>query len=99
MLVIALVILAVGVLSVLVGLFWSDTTTGKDSLMGIHLGPTPIFIWGFLAAVCVLFGLRLLRYGAMHEIHHRREQRRLRGMAQKLHAYREADRDKPRDEG
>ena len=84
MLALALVLILLGGVSILIGLFWTDTSTGKDTIMGLHLGPTPIFLWGMVAATLVLLGLRLLRWGTVRELRRAKDRRRLRGMADRL---------------
>jgi hypothetical protein len=84
MLALALVLILLGVLSILVGIFWSDSSVGKDTMMGIHLGPTPIFLWGVVAGALVLIGLRLLRWGTVREYRRAKDRRRLRGMADRI---------------
>lgn len=86
MLALAVILLAAGVASIAFGLFWTSENSGADSMMGIALGPTPIFIWGLVAAGCILLGLRLLHFGTRQKLRQRREHRRLHGMAAKISA-------------
>lgn len=94
MVALALVLILLGGLSIVIGLFWTGSAVGKDTMMGIHLGPTPIFLWGVVATVLVLIGLRLLRWGTVREYRRAKDRRRLRGMADQLN---EVDKDESGD--
>ncbi len=72
-----------GGLLVLVGLFASGDT-GDASLMGVHLGATAVFIAGALAAVLVLLGILITRWGARSEWRRRKERKGYEAMAEQF---------------
>lgn len=98
MLALALVLILLGGVSILIGLFWTDTSVGKDAIMGLHLGPTPIFLWGVVASALVLLGLRLLRWGTVREFRRAKDRRRLRGMADRLGELEKEPKESPHEE-
>jgi hypothetical protein len=100
MLAVGLILLALGVLALLAGLFTAGDH-GDASLLGIHLGATSVFLVGVFAGVAILCGLSLSRYGTKRELRHRRERRRLAELSHKLDAV-EAERARdrrPEDDG
>lgn len=83
MLVLGLVLLIVGVLVLLAGIFTAGDQ-GNASLLGIHLGATTVFLLGVFAGVAVLWGLSITRYGGRRQLRQRKERRRLEGLETKL---------------
>ena len=83
MLVLGLVLLVVGALVLLAGIFTAGDS-GNASLLGIHLGATTVFLLGVFSGVAILWGLSLTRYGGKRRLRQRKEQRRLQGLAAKL---------------
>ena len=99
MLVLGLLLIVLGVLALLMGLFTAGDT-GDASLLGIHVGATSVFLVGVFAAVAILWGLLLTKFGTKRELRHRREQRRLQELSarlEKAEADRGPDRDADRD--
>ena len=96
MLVLGLVLLVVGALVLLAGIFTAGDA-GNASLIGIHLGATAVFLLGVFAGVAILWGLSLTRYGGRRQLRQRKEQRRLQGLAAKLEKI-ENDREEPRED-
>jgi uncharacterized membrane protein YedE/YeeE len=94
MLAVGLILIALGVLALLAGLFTAGDH-GDASLLGIHLGATSVFLVGVFAGVAILWGLSLSRYGTKRELRHRRERRRLTELSTKLDAV-EAERARER---
>jgi len=83
MLVLGLVLLIVGVLVLLAGLFTAGDH-GDASLLGIHIGATAVFLLGVFAGVAILWGLSISRFGGKRQLRQRKEKRRLQGLADKL---------------
>lgn len=90
MLVVGLILVALGVLAILAGLFTAGDA-GSASLLGIHLGATSVFLVGLFAGLAILGGLWITRLGTRRELRHRRDQRRLQELSAKLEEV-EADR-------
>lgn len=83
MLIVGLVLIALGVLSLLMGLFGAGDT-GDASLLGVHVGATTVFLTGVFAGVAVLWGLSLTKVGTKRELRHRRDRRQLRDLSERL---------------
>jgi hypothetical protein len=92
MLVFGLVLIALGILVLLAGLFTTGDT-GDASLLGVHLGATSVFLAGVFAGVAILWGISLTRVGTKRELRHRRDQKRLEELSAKLDKV-EADRNR-----
>jgi uncharacterized membrane protein YedE/YeeE len=92
MLVLGLVLLVLGVLVLLAGVFTAGDQ-GDASLIGIHLGATAVFLLGVFAGVAILWGLSLMRYGGKRQLRQRKERRRLEGLAAKLDRIERDDQD------
>jgi hypothetical protein len=95
MLVFGLILIVLGVLALLAGLFTAGDT-GDASLLGIHLGATTVFLVGVFAGVAVLWGFTITKFGTRRELQHRRDQRRLRELSEKLDR---VDADRQREDG
>jgi uncharacterized membrane protein YedE/YeeE len=95
MLVLGLILLVLGVLALLMGLFTAGDT-GDASLMGIHVGATSVFLVGVFAGVAILWGLSITKFGTKRELRHRRDQRRLKELSSKLD---KVDADRAQDHG
>jgi hypothetical protein len=83
MLLLGLVLIVVGVLVLLAGIFTAGDT-GNASLIGIHLGATAVFLLGVFAGAAILWGFSLSRFGGRRQLRQRKEKRRLQGLAAKL---------------
>lgn len=94
MLVLGLLLIVLGVLALLMGLFTAGDS-GDASLIGLHVGATSVFLVGVFAGVAILWGISLTKYGTKREIRHRREQRRLQELSARLEKA-EAERDRGR---
>lgn len=92
MVVFGVVLLVLGVLLLLSGIFGSGTesrTTGDvtevhATLLGMEMSATTLFIVGVVAAVLVLGGLWFTKLGAQQGWKRRKEQRRLSELSEKL---------------
>ena len=94
MVALGLVLVGVGVLLVLAGVFTAGDS-GDASLLGIHLGATAVFLLGVFAGVAVVWGLGITRYGGRRQLKQRKEKRHLQKMAAKLE---ELERDERKDD-
>lgn len=84
MLVLGLILIVLGVLALLAGVF----TTGHDldgaTLLGFTVPTQVVFFIGVFAGVAILWGFSLAKFGTKRELRHRREQKRLKHLSQKL---------------
>jgi hypothetical protein len=83
MVILGLLLLGVGAIAILAGVFTSDAP-GDVTLLGIDMSPTALFIVGVVAGACVLWGFSVLKYGTKRELRVRREHRELSKLSQKL---------------
>jgi uncharacterized membrane protein YedE/YeeE len=97
MLVLGLVLLVIGVLVLLAGIFTAGDV-GNASLAGIHLGATAVFLLGFFAGIAILWGFSLSKFGGKRQLRQRKEQRRLQGLAAKLERIEDGRREDERRE-
>ena len=84
-----LLLLILGVLGILSGLFGSDyDVDGKDrrttEIIGINVDPEMLFLIGVLSGVLVLAGLWFMKLGAKQGWRRRKEQKRLTELSTKL---------------
>ncbi|HVK29289.1 MAG TPA: hypothetical protein VM575_13195 [Nocardioides sp.] len=96
MVIIGLLLLIVGVLAILSGVFGSDyDVDGKDrrttEIIGINVDPEVLFLIGVASGLLVLAGLWFMKTGAKQGWKRRKEQKRLSDLSQKLDEV-EADR-------
>lgn len=96
MLALGLVLLVVGVLVLLAGIFTAGDS-GTASLVGLHLGATTVFLLGVFSATAILLGLWCTKFGTKRSIKHARDQRRLQHLSRKLDQI-ESERDIKTDE-
>ena len=83
MVALGLVLVVVGVLVLLAGIFTTGDA-GDASILGIHLGSTAVFLLGVFSGVAILWGLGILRFGGKRQLKQRKEKRHLQKMAAKL---------------
>ena len=96
MLALGLVLLVIGVLVLLAGIFTAGDA-GTASLVGVHLGATAVFLLGVFSAAAILLGLWCAKLGTKRSIKHARDQRRLQHLSRKLDEI-EAEREGKPDE-
>jgi len=84
MLIVGLIIIAVGALLVLAGVFATELTSDGVELLGIALSPTALFLLGTAAGVAILWGLSVTKFGAKRELLQRKEKKRLDQLSEKL---------------
>lgn len=74
MLALGLIMILLGVLLALAGLFWAGDD-GRATLMGVHIGATSVFIAGMISVALILLGLGITRWGATLGWKRRKERR------------------------
>ncbi|WP_340539187.1 hypothetical protein [Nocardioides sp. GXZ039] len=84
MLIVGLVIILIGVILVVGGLFTADVSGTDVEIFGIAMSPTILFLAGLLAGLCLLFGLSVSKFGAKRELKQRKEQRKIDDLSAKL---------------
>lgn len=84
MLLLGLIIIAVGAVLVIGGVFASDVSGDQVSFMGIDVNPTTLFLLGVVGGGCILFGLSVTKFGARRELKQRKEQKKMDELAEKL---------------
>ncbi len=84
MLLLGLLLIAVGAVLVIGGVFAADVSGGQVEFMGIDVSPMALFLLGTAAGACVLLGLSVARFGARRELQRRKERKNLDELSQKL---------------
>lgn len=89
MVILGLLLLIVGVLGILSGVFGSDyDVDGKDrrttEIIGINVDPEVLFLIGVVSGLLVIAGLWFMKAGAKQGWKRRKEQKRLSDLSQKL---------------
>jgi hypothetical protein len=84
MLVLGLLVIAVGAVLVIGGVFATGLDGGDLEFLGVGVSPTVVFVLGLVAGVALLFGASLTKFGAKRELRHRKEQRKLDELSEKL---------------
>jgi len=96
MLVLGLILIVLGVLAVLAGVFGTGSDHDGATLFGVNLPSVWIFALGLFAGVAILWGFSIAKFGGKRELRHRREQKRLNELSSKLDQV-EAERARDRD--
>lgn len=81
MVILGLLLILVGALAIVAGLFGID---GTAELLGSDLNGTTIFLIGVGAGVAVLWGYTVVKFGAKRSLQHRRESKQLSELSEKL---------------
>lgn len=98
MLILGLLLIVVGAAVILAALFGTDvSSTGQIDVIGFDVSAETLFVLGIIAAVAVLWGLWISKFGAKRELRQRREQKKLDELSQKLDRA-EAGRDRDLDD-
>ena len=84
MVALGLVLLVVGALVLVAGIFTTGDAGGGASILGVHLGTTSIFLLGVFAGVAIVWGLGITRFGGKRHLQQRKEKRHLQKMAARL---------------
>jgi type VI protein secretion system component VasK len=100
MVILGLVLIALGALAIVCGVFTSDVEGTKLQFLGQDLSPAVLFLIGVGSAVAIWWGLWLLKSGSKRSWARRKEQKRLEQLSEKLDdvdARRRLDVDKEED--
>lgn len=91
MVILGLVLIALGALGILAGIFLTDVEGGHVEFLGINMGAEALFLIGVAAGLAVLWGFGILKFGTKRGLKQRKEHRRLNELSDKLNRV-EADR-------
>lgn len=92
MVVLGVLLLVLGVAGLLVSFFGADVDAdGSTEIISWHLSPGTLVLWGAVSTLLVVAGLWCLKTGARQGWRHRKEQKRLRELSDRLERA-EADR-------
>ena len=91
MVILGLVLLALGALAIVCGLFTTEVDGGELHFLGQELSPAALFLIGVGSALAIWWGLWILKSGSKRSWARRKEQKRLEQLSEKLDAV-EADR-------
>ncbi|MEJ7833107.1 MAG: hypothetical protein WKF79_09345, partial [Nocardioides sp.] len=61
-----------------------EVTAAQIEVLGIEIGALPLFLLGVASAVAILLGVSISKLGAKRELRHRRENRKLNELSEKL---------------
>jgi type VI protein secretion system component VasK len=84
MVILGLVLIAVGALAIVCGLFTSELDGTQLQFLGQDLSPAALFIIGVGSAVLIWWGLWILKAGSKRSWAHRKEQKRLEKLSAQL---------------
>jgi type VI protein secretion system component VasK len=77
MVILGLLLIALGALAIVCGLFATEINNGKLEFLGQDVSPVVLFLIGVGAAVAIWWGLWLLKSGSQRSWARRKEQKRL----------------------
>ncbi len=104
MVIIGLVLIALGAVAIVLGVFTAEIDGTTLKLAGIELSPMALFLVGVAAALAIWWGLWILKSGSKRSWARRKEQKRLEKLSEQLDGVeanrrmdvdREEDRDRP----
>ena len=104
MVILGLVLIALGALAIVSGLFATEVDGTQLQFLGQDLGPQALFLIGVGSAIAIWWGLWILKSGSKRSWARRKEQKRLEELSEKLDDVearrrldvdREEDRDRP----
>ena len=84
MLILGLLLIALGALAIVCGVFAVEIDDGQLQFLGQDIDPVALFLIGVGAAVAIWWGLWLFKSGTKRSWARRREQKRLEDLSQKL---------------
>jgi type VI protein secretion system component VasK len=84
MVILGLLLVVLGALAIVCGLFASEVDNGQLQFLGQDISPAVLFLIGVGAAVAVWWGLWILKYGSKRSWARRKEQKRLEELSSKL---------------
>ena len=98
MVVLGLLLVVVGALVILAGIFTSEARLGGAEVLGIDVSPLALFLLGVGAAAAVLWGFAIFRFGTRRALQARRERKQLSELSEKLDRVQHEDRHDNEDE-
>ena len=88
MLILGLLLLLVGVVLVLLGVFTTEVNSvngaGQVEIVGIEVNATTLFVLGLVAGVAILWGFAIARYGVRRGLKERKENKKMEELSEKL---------------
>ena len=84
MVILGLILIVLGGLAIVCGLFTSELDGGKVQFLGQELSPVALFLIGVGSAVAIWWGLWILKSGSKRSWARRKEQKRLEELSEKL---------------
>ena len=97
MLILGLLLVAAGTVVIIAAVFTAEVTGGQIEVIGIEVGAIALFVLGVAAAVAILWGFSIGKFGARRSMRQRKENQRLEELSEKLDRV-EAERRKDPDE-
>lgn len=98
MVVLGLLVLAIGVVLLLAGLFTAESTATGLEVLRIDVSPVTLFLLGVAAAAALLWGVTITRFGARRALKARREHKQLSELSEKLDRVEARERHENRDD-
>lgn len=86
MVILGLVLIAVGALAIVCGVFTADVVGGQLEFLGMDVSPMALFLIGVGSSVAIWWGLWILKSGSKRSWARRKEQKRLEELSGKLDA-------------
>ena len=84
MLILGVLLIAVGAAVIISAVFTAEITGGQIEIIGIEVGAVTLFVLGVAAAVAILWGFSIGKFGARRSWRQRRENNKLEELSQKL---------------
>jgi type VI protein secretion system component VasK len=84
MVILGLVLIALGALAIVCGLFTSEVEGTQLQFLGQDISPAALFLVGVGSAVLIWWGLWILKAGSKRSWAHRKEQKRLEKLSEQL---------------
>jgi type VI protein secretion system component VasK len=84
MLILGLLLIALGALAIVCGLFATEIDAGKIQFLGQDVSPAALFLIGVGSAVAIWWGLWIFKSGTKRSWARRKEQKRLEELSDKL---------------
>ncbi|WP_134767853.1 hypothetical protein [Nocardioides sp. 1609] len=84
MLILGLVVILVGAVLVVGGLFTTEVKGGDVEILGVGVSPSALFVVGLVAGLCILVGLWLTKWGTQRGLRQRKEQKKIDELSEKL---------------
>ena len=84
MLLLGLLLIALGVVLALAGLFGTEISGSDIEVIGIEVSPVALFLLGLGAGVALMLGLSVARWGARRELRQRKERKEMGELSEKL---------------